>query len=84
MTVLPIVSKGTIESVAQAIVSNELFLTDICKEITEDNPEIAILIGELIKLTGNQKPILITAAAIYKLLKSQAEADNLKKDFLLE
>lgn len=83
MPVLPVVSKETCESVTREIVSNSSFLVNACEEIIKDNPQIAILINEFIKLTADEKTVITTVVAVYKLLKSQAEADNLKKEFLL-
>lgn len=36
------------------------------------------------RVTGDEKNVLITTAAVYKMLESQAEADDLKKFFILK
>ena len=82
MPVLPVVSKETVESILKEASSDKLFLVKACEEIIKDNPEIALLISELIKI-NDVKTVITSVVAVYKLLKSQAEADDLKKLFIL-
>lgn len=84
MPKLPKVSVETFASVAREIASNKSFLRNVFMEIRGDNPNLAIHISELINILRDEKVVLMTATSIYKLLKSQAEADDLKEKFILE
>ncbi|KKS31678.1 MAG: hypothetical protein UU93_C0015G0017 [Candidatus Amesbacteria bacterium GW2011_GWA2_42_12] len=79
---LPTVSKETSVSVAQGIASDSLFLKNFYENLKNKNPQIVLMVAELMKITGDNKTVLITAAAVYKMLESQVEADDLKKGFL--
>lgn len=81
---LPTVSKETCLSVAQEIASDRLFLTNFYERLKKTNPLIVLQIGELMRITGDEKNVLIVAAAVYRMLESQAESDNLNKLFDLK
>ena len=81
---LPTVSKETCLSVAQEIASDSLFLRNFYERLKKTNPQIVLLVAELMRVTGDEKNVLIAIAAVYKMLESQAEADSLKKLFILE
>lgn len=81
---LPTVSKETCFSVAQEIASDPLFLTNLYEKLKKTNPLIVLQVGELMRATGDEKNVLISAAAVYRMLESQEEVDNLKKLFDLK
>lgn len=78
MPVLPVVSKETVESAIKAAKSDQLFLSKACNEIIKDNPQIALLISDLIEL-NDEKAVILSVVTVYKLLERQAESDQLKK-----
>lgn len=80
---LPTVSRETCLSVAQEIASNPSFLTNFYEKLKKTNPQIVLLVAKLMKITGDEKSVLIVAAAVYGMLESQEEADDLKKGFLI-
>ena len=84
MPILPRVSRETCLSVAHEISSDSLFLMNFYERLKKTNPQIVLLVAELMKITGDEKNILTATAAVYKMLESQAEADDLKKFFILK
>lgn len=81
---LPTISRETCLSVAQEIASNRLFLRNFYEKLKKTNPQIVLMVAELMKITGDEKNVLITTAAVYRMLESQSEADDLKKCFILK
>lgn len=86
MVVLPTVSKETCLSVAQEMASDNLFLKNFYKRLKKTNPQIVLFVSALIRVRaiGDKKNVLIVAAAVYRMLESQAEANDLKELFNLK
>ncbi|MBI4918853.1 hypothetical protein HY837_02920 [archaeon] len=86
---LPLVSETVEETIkAELLSGKEQYVSDLINKIKEENPVIIYFIADYIKglkNNGEEDPAAINAAIysgifVYKLLESQAEADQLEKD----
>lgn len=86
MDLFPVVTAETCMSVTAGISTQgtDQYLDIMSKEIAEENPYVWFTIIGLMDGINDEKTVLKAGVTVYKLLKSQAEADKLKKDFILK
>lgn len=88
-SLLPKVSQDTKESVAQTIFdeyeTDISFIKEYSKHLIKQNPELLNFIIEYVKTVKSntlKKEIFIGFLGLYKMLESQAEANQMAKDYV--
>jgi len=87
MSLLPFVKKEIGPSLAKSISSYDIeILKKELSSIKKENPHVAEFIREfsLAKRTSSAIHCAICGALVYKMLRSQAEADQMAKEIRLE
>lgn len=84
---LPLVNSDTTGPLRRDLLnteSDEEYLQKEMKAIKEENPVIASLIDKYAEKTKDSQIVYYSNILIYKLLRSQAEADLMKEQISLE